>query len=381
MRHAHRLLVFLGVLALLLGLTAVSALGEGRFPDGVIEIPQGTRVIIDDDHSAVTLVQPPVIPKSGDTFVIYLQDLPIAYVAEDVTVSADTAVIRVHRADRSVYGGLEESGAVMLTPEMYTFVPAANSSVEVGEHLKFEDGQVIVTVNPTAGTKVSVVLSNLCLEHSFSSGNIEVSLSGEYEIGTGFSVDEDDLEREIELGEIRIYGVGKLALSIDVTCEASLKYVFRGYFKVGISCDDDGNRLIKAFDAFSPTIEGKGRVNLALKVTAGVDVLVAEADLFAEIGVASQVETQYRNHPDEDPPYSTHCEEHSFFLFSRVGAEAKYLSALGQMKRIAAADFDLLDEEKAPIRFGVHFENGLRVDGCSEGMEPPPSSTSIATAK
>ncbi|MBQ9198339.1 MAG: hypothetical protein IJ157_14025 [Clostridia bacterium] len=371
MRTQRRPLIFLGLAVLLACLLCATALGdEARFPAGVIEIPQGTPITIDEDAGTVTLAHPDTVPQPGDAFVVYLQDLPIGYVAKTVEWREGSAVIAVDRADPSIYGMLEESGTVVLSGEMYAFVPAANSAVEIGDALKFEDGSLIVTVSPAAGTELEVSLSNLRLDHAFSSGEVSVSLSGNYDISVGFSVDEDDLSYQFPLGEIRIYGVGKIGLYVDLSCEASLKYALQGYFSVGFTADDTGNHLRKVFSLDGTAIEGKGEIGLGLKLTAGVDVLVAEADLFAEIGVATQVETKSTYHPEWDPPAATFCEEYGFFVFCKVGAEAKYTNALGQTKNLVAADFDLLDEDDSPIRVGMHYENGEPVPGCTVGMEP-----------
>ena len=92
MTSKHCPLVFISVLVIALLYTtsalvlAEEASAESSFPEGTIEVPQGTEIHIDDTNNIVTIVDSPADIASGDTFVVYLQDLPIGYVAESVTV-------------------------------------------------------------------------------------------------------------------------------------------------------------------------------------------------------------------------------------------------------------------------------------------------------
>ncbi len=90
MRQTRRLLAAIGLVSLLFFLLNVSAFAQetanaGKFPPNVIEVPQGTQIVIDDDAGTVTISDHPVDIAEGDTFVVYLQDLPIGYVAKAVT--------------------------------------------------------------------------------------------------------------------------------------------------------------------------------------------------------------------------------------------------------------------------------------------------------
>lgn len=96
---------------------------SGQFPDGVIEVSQGTEVSIGEDETTITIKDCPVEIEEGDTFVIYLQTLPIGYVAKSVTEEGDSLVIEAEKADRSIYAMLEGGGEVELTSDMYEFIP------------------------------------------------------------------------------------------------------------------------------------------------------------------------------------------------------------------------------------------------------------------
>ncbi|MCI7028667.1 MAG: hypothetical protein MR914_11545, partial [Clostridiales bacterium] len=94
-----------------------------KYPEGVIEVPKGTLIEISGDDT-VTIINNPAEIEAGDTFIVYLQDLPLGYYAKSVEVRENDTIIKVSKADRSVYALLNEEGVVELTPDMYSFTPA-----------------------------------------------------------------------------------------------------------------------------------------------------------------------------------------------------------------------------------------------------------------
>ena len=369
-----RVLIVFFVLILCFHAGFALASPDSDFPENVIEVPAGTEVSIDDDNGLVTLRNASVTIEPGDTFVVYLQDLPVGYVAREVTEAGEDLVIAAEKADKSVYSQLRESGTVALTGEMYDFIPARNASsirgtsYEILDVLKYEDGELTVNVRIPSGLTVRVTFSGMYLNHSFSGGDIKVSLGGNWKIMTGVSTGEVNLA-EIPLGEIRVYGIGKIALSLNLTLEdASIGLTLSGTFSAGIDAEEGGSgNLTRSFTLDHVNVEGEGLFTLALKLTAGVDVLVAEADLYAEIGAETYFQHQSTVPEGQNTPVS--CDNYKTFVFLTVGAEAQYLSASGQMERLASLDFNLIDENNTPFLVNRHFENGYETLVCSQGMD------------
>ena len=369
MRKSLILTLLLLCLAVVFGSAAASAEEPQRFPDNVIEVPQGTEISINDDAGTVTITACPVDIAAGDTFIVYLQDLPIGYVAQSVRAEAEQTVIVAEKADKSVYSMLVEEGVVNLTGDMYEFIPASSDrTIPKGyniEHMmKFEDGKLTVTVSAIEGSSIGIELSDMHLQHSFSDGGLSASLSGDWKITCAADLG-DTFLNDVELGEMRIYGVGKIALYLDI--DSQIEYSIGGSFSAGFSVSSDGEGSVsKSFGVNQRHVEGKGTLSLALKITAGIDILVAESDIYAEIGVESQFRTRTTEHPESNPP-SVYCEDIKFYFFSKVGAEAKCVFADGN-KTLASAEFELMGENASPFLLDVHFENGVLVNGCSQGM-------------
>ena len=341
---------------------AQKAEAEGPFPDDVIVVPQGTEISINDDAGTVTITDSPVEIAEGDTFVVYLQDLPIGYVADSVDRDGSRMVIHAEKADKSIYSQLEEEGTLHLTGDMYDFIPARPKLLSNGEYsesksMKFQNGTLTVTLMQAGNASVSITFSELDLQHSFTGGDMSVTLSGNWSI----SLMAEGLLGEVELGSIRVYGVGKIALVLDLT--ASLECSYSGTFSAGFV----GNKLVKSFTCGGTAVTGT--ITLGLKLTAGIDVLVAEADIFAEIGFKTQVRNETHTHSEAEPPYTVSCTDYKIYAFLDVGAEAKYMNGMGQMVNLAKSGFALMNENGSPFMANVHFENGQLVGGCTEGMD------------
>ena len=378
MKLTGRWIATLGVICLALCLLTGAALAQegNRFPEGVIEIDRGTQIILDDEAGTVTIFDSPADIQPGDTFIVYFQDLPIGYTARAVEARENALVIAAEKADKAVYSLLEESGSIALTPDTYEFIPAPNVRMSRGARsapntgMSYDDGALNMYVS-LGGATASVSLSNLYLDHSFSGGEIYVVLSGNWTISTTLEVSGDALS-EIPLGEIRIAGIGKIAVKLSLTQSAGLNCAFSGSFRAGvIATQNDTGSIIKDFGLSGSEVSGKGSISASLKITAGVDILVAEADIYAEVGIRTQMTA--RSFTDPDSHQTTHCEDIRIYLFSNVGAEAKYFSiTAGKMKTIASRNLlTLADENQSPFMVGLHFENGVEVGSCSQGMEVP----------
>ena len=379
MKQIFRVLQAVGLAAILLCLIHVPVFAQetdeaNQFPKGVIEVPEGTTIEIDEEAGTVTIQNCPVEIESGDTFIVYLQDLPIGYVADEVSEQNDSVVISVQKAEKEVYELLDEEGDIALTPDMYEFVPAPNVTCSQSaespistQSLDYKDGTLSMNVG-LGGASATVSVSNLHLYHSVSDGNIGVTLSGNWEIETTMSVSDDRLA-DIPLGEIRIAGVGKIGLNLSFEQSASVKCHLAGSFSTGVTIDQDGSGTAsKGFNITNRSIEGKGEISASLKFTAGVDILVTSADLYAEVGAKTQYTAKTTYY--KEPPRSVHCDDFKYYLFANVGVEAQYYSLLsGGMKPLASKKLLGTDAKDTPYIINHHFEDGQRVDRCSQGME------------
>ena len=361
--------------------TSAQEIGSpNEYPEGTIEVPEGTEISIGDDEKTVTIEDCPVEIKEGDTFVIYLQDLPVGYKAESTSKENNDLVVEVEKADPSVYMLLDEEGDVELTSEMYEFAPARNVSYavaggksddyfDVDKDVSYKNGTLLMKVS-MGGAEIQASLSNMHIGHQAQDGSISLGLSGDWRVKTTQSLSDDSLA-DLPLGEMRIKGIGKITLSLSLSKSMNLECNLAGTFNVGIGATQDGDgSASRGFTVNEKNITGKGEMSVSLKMTAGVDVLIAAADLYVDIGA----ETDYQRKTTIDPntDKTTDCDNFRFYLFATMGAEAKYYSILtGKMTSLPPKEFWSIDGSNSQYKIDLHFENGQLVDRCTQGMVIP----------
>ena len=393
--------MFLFLIAIMMLLViCVSAYAENtsdssQFPPGVIEIPQGTVIDIGDDDHTVTIFDCPSIIKENDTFVVYLQDLPIGYIARSVSQQENATIIDVEKADHSIFNGIKESGIIHLTPDMYEAIPAEGFVCEadvavVPKGVPVESGTLnfgdlsfnkdeINFSKTIYGKQILISLSDMELAHDLSDGNQTIVFRGRWRISSKvLSESSSIVDQAIELiddvpvGKIRIFGIGKLAIKVSLSLNAGCDQEFSGGFSIGFNTNGDkAGELINEFNVDTCDVETQTStvsIEGALKVTAGIDILITEADLYWQLGMGTKFDSQVTI--DQETKERTECDNFRVYLFNKVGAEVLFISPKsGKRSRLYSNQFDLPDEIAEPFSTDIHFENGQLVPGCSEGMQ------------
>ena len=83
---------------------------EFRFAENVIEVPMGTEIEIDEESGTVAIPGSDYQIEKGDTFVVYVQGLPVAYRATDVYEDDHHTVITAKSAGKDVYQYIDQEG-------------------------------------------------------------------------------------------------------------------------------------------------------------------------------------------------------------------------------------------------------------------------------
>lgn len=358
---------------------------EYQFPEGVVEVPIGTNVLFDEENSTITIIDCPVDIKEEDHFIVYLQDLPIGYIAKEIKSDGNSLIIVAAKADKDIYSLLDEEGDIAITPDMYEFVPAPNVSyfIETDEvwaasddpfepafDKSFKDGILKISLS-VGNMSAEVSISNLHLSHSVSDGNIGLALSGDWELKTEQGVSKNLLE-DIPLGEMRIAYIGKVSFSLTFDTDINMTCSIGGTFSVGIGMVQGGNgNANKGFTVTKRVVDGQGKISAALKISAGVDVLVASAELYAKIGldtIYTMKDTFHEADNSEEGEW-IRCDDFTTYVYACMGVKAQYFN-IEEGKMVAPLDILVgVNEETTPYKVNVHFENGALVDHCTQGME------------
>ena len=343
-----------------------------EYAEGVVEIPEDVPFQIQDAENVI-LDSEDVDLESGDRFVIYQEGIPLAYVAKKVTYSENKYQVQVEKADYSVYQNVDEQGSLEITEKNAEIIPedgvallSSEDTIGTGSSsVLYEDGKLSMKT-ALGDSNASAYISNLHLNHSFAENGYTISVSGNWGINSTLSANNAIIDN-VPLCTIHILGIGTIKVSISMTQEMKMKGDMSGSFCAGVTVLSDGTtRGINQFNVSNCSITGQGSITASFKVSAGVDIVVASADVYAEVGAKTQYTSQIKKKDNSNE--SVHCQDYKYYLFLTVGAEAKYYAFWsGKMETLAGKELSL-DEKNTPYIKQWHWEDGVLVNKCTMGM-------------
>ena len=337
-----------------------------EFADYVVEIPQDTDISI-NENNIVTITDCPSTVNAGDTFVVYANGIPSVYLAETIETDANVTTIVTSEAD-------VESAIVSVDMQEISNVNA--SAFEPVEGLEvvqpktysaFDDDLTITDDSITVAGEIEISgvsvglaanISNIVLGTKIDTKNNEyvALVSFDSELSTELSVELADVD--IPLGTISVFGVGSVALSINVDLDGKASIVQKYSSAVGFSySEDDGVRKISDFvkKDFSVVLQVSGKVGL--KLSAAINVLVLKAEIYSSIGL--KVDVKSENYTSGSP---RKCNTVQAYLYADSGFE---FTALFVFKH--SVEWEFLNEDNSPVRLYYHIEDGNKVDECKRG--------------
>lgn len=148
---------------------------------------------------------------------------------------------------------------------------------------------------------------------------------------------------------------------------AEMSGTISGTFSAGVSSMSDGTtRGIHNFSVTNCSVTGKAKLSASIKISAGVDVVLAQAVVYGEVGAETQYTDQSKRNTNNE---LIHCQDYKYYFFLTVGAELNYYAFWkGEMSTLASKDFPVMDDAKGPYVRQWHWENGARVSNCTMGM-------------
>ncbi len=340
-----------------------------EYADGVIEVPEDIEFEISSDETTVTLYSDELSIEAGDDFVVYLDSLPIAYTALEVFRENGNTTITVKKAEATVFEYVDAQGTIPLTEENSEFIPADGVTLmsdSARDGFDYSAGKLSLSTS-LGDSKAEVYLENMSLNHSFSDDGFTITVSGTWGLGSTLAYKEEEVS-EIPLGKVRIYGVGVISIKLSLSMGMEMSSNLSGTFTAGASALSGGTiRAIHEFSVSNCSITGKGSIIAALKVSAGVDIVVAQAVVYGEVGVKTQYTEQTKKNSNDK---TIHCQDFKHYLFLTVGADLSYYAFWsGEMESLVGKEFPLADENNSPFILQLHWENGVSVGSCSMGMK------------
>jgi uncharacterized repeat protein (TIGR02543 family) len=364
-----------------------------EFADYVKVFPESEYANV-DEKDVVTISNPSVTIEKGDTFVVWVSELPSIYVAENVEKQDGTVTITTSEADTSTAVlSVDSSGTVKM--DLSQFDGADGVEVEYvrtqsqaraaarAYSISASQNSVVATtdVKLPNGVKASITcnLSDLSVSHIIDTKNHKfyVSVKGNSTITSSVSLDVVSTAlgtSSIELGYVSIAGVGKVTISAELALNGKITAIYTGDFEAGMQYSrQDGFRLIKNFVKKSFNTTAEANASIGVKVNFGVNFIVVSGNVYATTGISAKLlSTSY-----DDGSAPGNCTQISAWLYVSIGAEAKI--NLIVWKQSWSKNIDIYDSTNSPVRLSFHYEDGKQVYACARATSQSGSGTTDGT--
>ena len=394
---------------------AENVIGDGsdnhiEFADWVVVIPQETNVVLDTASKAVTITGYTGSIVTGDTFVVFIDEMPHIYEAESVQDSGD-GTITISSLDLTKeealaaivsmsYSGTEEA-------DLADFEAAEDATFYVRDSSKGSNAPVqILSISPqsvdydsnkkevTATHQVkidgvnigsiSILMSDVNISYDYElmtsepyamavlTSNVEVSASLTFDLSSYAGV-----PKSIPIGGAKIGSIAGIELTVDFDLSGGLSATWEGELEAGVkvSLFSDNSlidfQLIKSYHINSFSLIANVNISVGATIRAYIDIDVPmpfwTLDLLdGELGASAGGVLSVNIHATADGTV-LNCVSQKGYLYLKLFYSINYdliVTDGGKSKT-----YNIFDESNSPVRFAYHYENGQLVSHCTRGEE------------
>ena len=370
------------------------------FATDIIEVPDGTEVIATDDTS-ISITDCPVTITQGDVFVVYLNEIPVPYIAGSVTQSGSVTVISATLADdETVFAGIDAQGTVVGDlrqaeaydgTELAYYVEATEQ-----EYRTYEEALAAVERLPAtqaAGSISPKGISLSCKKELKLGDAVTLSVDGKiknvtvsykislaegvayvklaYDLDVTYKVKGDYIPascisniNDISFVYWGVPGVGGFKITYDVELSGSFSGVQSWHKELGMSVSrSDGFRLIRDFKTKTFTMVAEATFQVGFKAKFGVTELPAfNAYAYASMGSVGKLKIQ--TYQDDAAPQK--CMHFAAYLYAECGLQG---SAKLIIKETVSLKYEIFNAKNSPIRISHHYEDGVLVAKCTRDAD------------
>ena len=394
---------------------AENVIGDGsdnhiEFADWVVVIPQETNVVLDTASKAVTITGYTGSIVTGDTFVVFIDEMPHIYEAESVqdsgdgTITISTLDLTKEEALAAIvsmsYSGTEEA-------DLADFEAAEDATFYVRDSSKGSNAPVqILSISPqsvdydsnkkevTATHQVkidgvnigsiSILMSDVNISYDYElmtsepyamavlTSNVEVSASLTFDLSSYAGV-----PKSIPIGGTKIGSIAGIELTVDFDLSGGLSATWEGELEAGVkvSLFSDNSlidfQLIKSYHINSFSLIANVNISVGATIRAYIDIDVPmpfwTLDLLdGELGASAGGVLSVNIHATADGTV-LNCVSQKGYLYLKLFYSINYdliVTDGGKSKT-----YNIFDESNSPVRFAYHYENGQLVSHCTRGEE------------
>ena len=366
------------------------------FKADVIEIPNGTDVLVDE--STVRITNCPKTLTNGRIFVVYVNDIPVPYIATAVAVKGNVTVVTATRAeDADAFEVFDAQGVVdadltqvealdgtelsyyveELDQEFQTYAMARDAVARIGGTKAYKYA-LSLKKNISLGDNVSLVLDikakNLKVSYNINlrQGSAYVDLS--FDVTTTYKIKGNFLPatcisdiNDIELFYWGIPGVGGFSITYDVKLAGEISGVHESYVSIAIQASaKNGISFPREFKTKSFSISVEATMQIGFVARLGITELPAVTGyVYASFGIAARLKgTSYKD--DRSPKTCIHF---AAYLYGKCGIVARVSFPAFQYKESFDRDYEIFNERNSPLRIVHHYEDDVLVPSCTRSDE------------
>ena len=348
------------------------------YADGVVEIPDGTAVEFFGEDTVYITYSPKTI-NVGDTFAVYNDGIPVIGIAQAVSVSEDiTTVIYTPGPDEALvdydYQTTVEADLEQFQGEQATTYAARNGSTvragAVTHEIKYDKGKkelyAKLPLKLADGVEVELTakLSNMKIDSKAKfKQEAYLILNADTTFIAGVEVDylkAGSLPKSVTIGSVPVAGIGRISLEAEFEISGELVVTIKGHIRTGFTWDKyDGFRFIAEYKRKSFHLSAEITVYAGLKLSAGVDVVAAEGNLYITLGDTTTFKVDHY----EDGKLPKTCQDEVSYTSSSAGYYLKVFA----MDAFHDA-YEILGPNRSnPSYYHYHYEDGKLVDKCTRG--------------
>lgn len=370
------------------------------FATDIIEVPDGTEVIATDDTS-ISITDCPVTITQGDVFVVYLNEIPVPYIAGSVTQSGSVTVISATLADdETVFAGIDAQGTVVGDlrqaeaydgTELAYYVEATEQEYRTYEEAlaaveRLPATQAAGSISPKGislsckkelklGDAVTLSvdgkIKNVTVSYKISLVDGEAYVKLAYDMDVTYKVKGNFVPASCisDINDITfvywgVPGVGGFKITYDVELSGAFSGVQSWHKELGMSASrSDGFRLIRDFKTKTFTMVAEATFQVGFKAKFGVTELpVFKAYAYASMGCRAKLKIQ--SYQDDAAPQK--CTHFAAYLYAECGLEG---SAKLIIKKTVSLKYEIFNDKNSPIRISHHYEDGVLVAKCTRDAD------------
>ena len=372
---------------LALDASIVGSENTAEFSSEVIEIPADAELAF-DEYNNITISGYTGSLNVNDTFVVYIEGYPMAFIATAVQENVDGSItVSTTREgiDMSLFTSFDYSGSQ--SGDLENFVPSGDASYYITDMssktnaapqlltietygVDYDKNNKTLTatknfkIDGASAGSITIKLTNISFEHdeSLIKGYAKAVVTADIDVSGSVSFDFNNyagIPKSILLGKVSIVPLMcSVELSLEIDLSGGLSTNWSGDLKAGFVYDKEQFRLLKDFNKKEFSFTAEAELRIGLELSGELNLVLASGSVYARAGVQMNFKlTAY----DSGTPST--CVSLSGYLYASMGANASVMFDIKTWSKTQ----DIFTQSNSPVRVSYHYEDGALVSSCTRG--------------